>query len=443
MDIIKKPDDLILSILGDVDINLNKSYKLSNYICTCDYKDKKLVFSTLTKALYALVSEEEYDFTHPERLDSELKRQLAKERIFVPIDLDEYSLVNQTRKIFNLLNCNKTDFIDNYTILTTTDCNARCFYCYELGLKRTTMTSETALSVAEYIKNNCKNRKVYLRWFGGEPLCNYEVIDIITSELRKCKIPFVSKMTTNGYLFDERMIDKAVNQWNLDKVQITLDGTEKLYNRFKAFIYKNDESPFIKVTNNIDKILKANITVNIRLNMSQENADDLIKLVSWIPKRYSHADNLHIYPAIIFDKNDIKSLSDRILLLDKYSQLSEFICEKKLSRYRLDGRPFKSNSCMADAANAVVITPDGDLQRCEHITENETFGNIWKGLVNKEIYNSWLENQPEISECKSCAFYTSCRPLKKCKTFIKCTEDERIGKKIHCVDAMRWEYENR
>lgn len=34
--------------------------------------------------------------------------------------------------------------ITNYTILTTTGCNARCFYCYEKGTKPVTMTAETA-----------------------------------------------------------------------------------------------------------------------------------------------------------------------------------------------------------------------------------------------------------------------------------------------------------
>jgi sulfatase maturation enzyme AslB (radical SAM superfamily) len=41
-----------------------------------------------------------------------------------------------------------TDTINRYNILTTTGCNARCFYCFEEGVEIKTMSSRTAEQVA-------------------------------------------------------------------------------------------------------------------------------------------------------------------------------------------------------------------------------------------------------------------------------------------------------
>ena len=96
---------------------------------------------------------------------------------------------------------------------------------------------------------------------------------------------------------------------------------------------------------------------------------------------------------------------------------------------------------MANNPHAVVITPKGELQRCEHISPDETYGNVWNDKIDKNIYNSWFEKHDEIEECRNCEFYPNCNYLKKCKTLIKCTEDERTGKTNRFFEAMRWQYD--
>lgn len=64
-------------------------------------------------------------------------------------------------------------------ILTTTGCNARCEYCYEKGFKTETMTLETAKHLINHILTLPKMEKFYIHWFGGEPLLNTKVIDVV------------------------------------------------------------------------------------------------------------------------------------------------------------------------------------------------------------------------------------------------------------------------
>ena len=70
----------------------------------------------------------------------------------VPEKFDEEALIDVYRK--NQAKPITETYLDHpsgFTILTTTRCNARCFYCYEMASKhKTHMTIETAEKVAKY-----------------------------------------------------------------------------------------------------------------------------------------------------------------------------------------------------------------------------------------------------------------------------------------------------
>lgn len=438
---IREPHPYFDKILGKTSFRGDAAYRKSQFLSVYPYKGVNLVLSTLTHALYVFSNEELSALEDPSAASESVKAQLAAERLIVPDPTDEYALAEQLKTLYLTLNPLNRDFIDNYTILTTTECNARCYYCYEHGIEHVTMSKETALDVAKFISDHHAGRPVTVKWFGGEPLYNQPVIHIILEELRKKNIEFSTQFTSNGYLFDEDTVIKAVKEWNVKKVQITLDGTEEIYNRYKAYIYESDVSPFKRVTDNIGYLLKWGVTVNIRLNMDENNAPDLQKLVNWISKRYEGVTNLHIYVAIIFNKNKTRTLADRERLMQAYADLTSDICAKGLSRYRLNEIPFKLSACMADNPHAVVITPDGNLQRCEHIAPEEIYGNIWDERINEDVYTGWQDLLPPIEECKTCPYSPGCRVAKKCKTFLECTPDERIGKEIQAHDAMRYCYD--
>ena len=240
MNILIPQNTIIKNTLGLQKIDLESSYHFSHYTLIFKYDNKILVYNTMTKELISLDDEKmsllvkEKNFS----LDNELLIELAKKWFIVNDNTNEKTLYNQSVSIAKMFSQN--NYINNFTILPTTDCNARCFYCFELGCKRENMDLQTASKTIEYIKKASKGKNVYLQWFGGEPLYNIEIIDYICSELKRLNISFKSKMVTNGYLFDENVFSKAKELWNLTAIQITLDGTEKIYNKTKAYIYKND-----------------------------------------------------------------------------------------------------------------------------------------------------------------------------------------------------------
>ena len=209
-------------------------YRPMYYVVEQPVDEGLLLYHTMTKALLLLSPEEaEIYKTRPTDLP-----QLIEQWFLVPQSHDDRLLSRQIRDIARMLE-KESDAITSYTILTTTDCNARCFYCYEMGRPRVPMNKDTALKTADYIISHCKGEKIILQWLGGEPLYNKPVITLICKRLKDAGIEFTSTMASNGYLFDEDTVKEAKEEWLLTKVQITLDGTEKIYNRSKAYIYNN------------------------------------------------------------------------------------------------------------------------------------------------------------------------------------------------------------
>lgn len=405
----------ILGILGKAKPS-DTGYRLMKYCVPLQTADGILLFHTLTRELLLLTPEEyaaaststylkEHWFVVPHRL---VDKELAK-------------MVRWVRK--NRLKPSQE--ITNYTILTTTDCNARCFYCYERGCTKISMDRETADRVISYIKEHHGGHTVKFSWFGGEPLVNHPVIDHICDELRVEGICFESKMTTNAFLFDDAIIAKAIDLWNLKSVQITLDGTEAVYNRSKAFIYPNC-NPYQVVIANIARLLEAGISVMIRLNIGLNNGDDLMALADELAERFGNRKNLCVYTYLLFDTKDpdgnrhTEETWER--LYASQHRLDDRLLQHKLSTAHHRGLPrdLPLNHCMADSGNAVVIVPDGHIGLCEHYPESEFIGHIDSPDFDNAMLASWRALRDELPECSDCFYYPECVNLKKCTSSPKC-----------------------
>ena len=412
--------NIVLNILGKAK-RRNSGYRMMKYCISKETEDGILLFNVLTRELL-LLSEEEYE--------GKLESEYLKERWFiVPEEVNEKDYVEMVSWVLASKRSN-FEFITNYTILTTTDCNARCFYCFERGRSRIPMSAETACKVADFIKKHHGGKKVNISWFGGEPLMNYQVIDLISEKLCEENIPYSSVITTNGYLFDDKLIEKATKKWNTGSVQITLDGTEQVYNRIKAYV-NIEESAYQMVMNNINKLLDAGIFVAIRLNMDLHNAEDLFQLADELISRFADQSNLKVYPYLLIDEHrswdERHTQEESKVLYEKFSKLQDKFQANGMGRsnlYRVK-RKFAVNHCKVDDGKTVLITPDGHLGLCEHYTESEFFGHLDSEDWDYDMIESWRQKREELPECADCVAYPECKVPKKCQGRQKCSAYER------------------
>ena len=378
-------------------------YRYSTYSLAVPCEEGTLLYHTLTGELVFL----------PQGTPTEEEReQLIASRFLVPEGSDDRAYAEKVLKIAGMLRPpvrHKTSF----TILTTTDCNARCFYCYEIGIRRIPMTEETARAAAAYIRQASGGEPVFLRWFGGEPLYNRRVIDIICGDLREHGAEYESGMVSNGYYLDGETAAHAVRDWHLRKVQITIDGTEKLYNRTKAYI-DADENPYARVLNNIRQATEAGIRVTIRLNMDAGNAEDLCRLADDLAARFPEHTNLQVYVALI------QKFAGGIHRYDSWAKTEEsyFAIRERLKAHGLlreKGLPssLRQSRCMADDDASEIILPDGRTGRCEHFSEDMITGDIRDGHRDEEVTRRY-KAPLDVPECGSCVLFPICRKLQMC-----------------------------
>ena len=383
-------------------------YRLMRYVLKAECNDGTLLHNVITGQLVLLDSQEaELLNLLPSKRDWPMT-ELIENSFLVPEDYDEKAVVHKLRTLMKRLFAPKG--INNYLILTTTNCNARCPYCFENGVRLMNMTSSTAEKVIEYIVSHKSKQEIELHWFGGEPLVGVERIDQICEGLKNREVGFKSVMTSNGFLFSEERVKWASEKWNLKMVQITLDGTEAVYNRVKGYV-STEKSPYRIVMRNVDLLLEAGIHVILRLNLDEQNGDDLRRLVDQLDSRFPEKERLSVYVSKI---DAVRPDVEEKKLEGTLAALNDYIDERGMSKRDPVLLSLKTNSCMADSDEAVVIYPDGRLGKCETIRDDEVFGHIDSDTANgkTELYKEVFE----YSYCRDCPIYPSCILLRRCPT---------------------------
>lgn len=434
MQIISKASKDVLTILGTPKAE-QTDYRMIHYCLEHRVEDGFLLFNLLTLEL-VLLSEAEYQ--------NRTELPYLRSRWFaVPETMQEKEYADLV--LWVLRNrAKKPKAITGYTILTTTDCNARCFYCYELGRSRIPMSEETAKKAVRYIKDHHGDKPVKLLWFGGEPLYNYPAIDTICQGLQQEGIPFSSTMISNGYLFREELVRKAADLWNLKQVQITLDGTEAVYNRVKAFIHREESSPYRVVMDNIERLLDASVRVVIRLNMDLHNAEDLLDLTQELASRFGGRSGISVYAHHLFSGNQQMADSRTDEEWDVRDQAMQRLQDKLracgLSSRRGIPKQYSLNHCMADSGSSVTILPTADVGLCEHYSESEFVGHLDRAELDPAMVASWKQTMPEIPECAQCFYYPACVKLKKCPNGAVCFPILRKEQRRKTTAQMEEEY---
>ena len=160
----------ILKILGKPKPS-ETGFRWMTYVLSQKVDDGVLLFHVLTREMLLLTVGE---YETPDSLE-----ELREKWFRVPKDMNDMQYAEQVRFVCKIRQ-KKPENITKYTIFTTTDCNARCFYCYEMGRSRISMSADVAHKAARYMAQHCgEEKEVRLSWFGGEPLFNKEVIDFV------------------------------------------------------------------------------------------------------------------------------------------------------------------------------------------------------------------------------------------------------------------------
>lgn len=426
MKIIIQPNQNVINILNGYQLYVKtKKYRYNKYCIQQKIDDGILIFNTITGTLVFLseVEVNNLDFVNP----CIYTDFLIKNWFLVPENFDEDAVISTIReKQQRIINDTYLDHPKGFTILTTSTCNARCFYCYEKNMKnKTHMTMEVAQKVAQYIIDRTPQYgEICLDWFGGEPLINTKVINYISTKVQAAGIKYYSTMISNGYLFDDDLIKKAKETWHLRNVQITLDGTEEIYNKTKAYIYKDCDSPFKRVISNIHKLINANIGVSIRINIDKHNYDNLKELADYLYAEFGDDESVKAYAHPVFEEGFKRSEEEQKIIYNNLMNIEQYMEDIGIFGGRGLHIGVKYSHCMADNGDHICIFPKGDLGVCEHYLDKYHTGHIDNpDDKNWEILQSW--KQFTINGCINCVLKPICLKTEKCPDESFCTPYQR------------------
>ncbi len=398
-------------------------YKLSQYNIYKAKDDKAIVFNTLSGAMVLLDNLEYNDLLHINGSETEnaIIKKWLQLGLVIEESFDETELLNycRFRDAFT-----KSDAI--YRILTTTSCNARCFYCYEENYERKTMDIETAKAVSRFIVNNSRSlRSITLNWFGGEPLLNPKVITLITNDvtegLKGSKTKINASLITNASLFSDDLIEIAKKQWHITNVQITFDGLKEEHEKRKNYI--NFPQSYEKTLDVVGKLLSKEINVSIRLNYDKNNVEDILNLIPLIRKRYGASPRLHCYAYPLFNRenNPIDALikKDEVAYYD--GVITHSLMESGFYNPQHVLKSRRTTGCFAVLPNSFVIHANGDLYKCSMNMKDESksVGNVYRQVDLSKQFIEWCN--PILQEkCNDCIALPlcqgGCRAAQKTKT---------------------------
>lgn len=411
MKVLKRVNKTIKEILGRQFWYKNKNYIRMPYQFETRVDNEVVVENLLTREVIALTQDEYDNWDIVDRVEN---------WYYIPDDISPKSLWYSIWHSYKTRNESKLHGeITSYTIFTTMACNANCPYCYEKGRTKKHMSPDLVNDVVSFISKYRLGKDISLHWFGGEPLVNGEIINLVCSKLQNKGISYQSNMISNGFLFNKYTDTEIRDLWKLRKVQITLDGTEVEYNRIKNY---NDisESAFSVVIQNIHRLVNLNVRVIIRLNLSGENGEDLLKVADYLATEFQQTVGVYVHP-LFTDPDNPVSEESKDKIWDNY-----ILIDKKLKSNRLSNSIaldiVRTSHCMADNNHSICITTDGNLTPCEHYSDDEIVGNTWEGITNPELVEEWKEYKLHDEKCFSCWRYPKCKQLKKCPTIESCDD---------------------
>lgn len=360
--------------------------------------DKTIARNTLTTSTIRLTErlKSEIDRTINNRetdaIDSHLTgylSELVKIEMLVPLELDEDA---KYKELFYKARSDDNTF-GIYLVLTR-NCQLACPYCFERGIERNkSMSLEMVERIVNwcdsYLNNHSDCKKLRIVLYGGEPLLNKRVIKFILPKLyriaKQKSLLFEVGILTNGELLDEEIVS-FLSAYNLNRVQITLDGYGKTHDlrRFR----KDGMGTFDKISKNILGSLNQGFVkkIHLRVNFDRQNADSIPRLFDFLAENKLQG-NIEfsfgiVAPTICGDigkRTSDSYLNEFGLSFSKSADKYLWLCKEAKKRgFAIPQEYLVGPWCTARAVHSATIEPDGALLKCISTVGRDgfPFGNI-------------------------------------------------------------------
>lgn len=301
------------------------------------------------------------------------------------------------------------------TIIPTTNCNARCWYCFEKGMSRYDMSSNIIDETINFVISSFDDCDIKLNWSGGEPLMNIGAIKRITNALNDAGYKLHTSVTTNGSILPHGFLEYIKQSNEEISFGITIDEIFDAYNSIKRISIINNLDPFQNLLKNIHCILDYGIKVSIRINFRDFDRARIIS--SFLENEFKNHESslISIYFALVWNPSEDESEALK-------NALTYIKCIKDGYNVSIFSNPYISNVlirhfskkqevhyCSGMNLKNFVINVDGNVYKCHRLIGDNKYscGNVKDG-INKNS-NGFKLFVPRIeSQCQKCKMSHIC-----------------------------------
>lgn len=331
-----------------------------------------------------------------------------------------------------------------YSVLfeLTARCNMNCVHCY---LQNVHDTKELSYDkIIEIIDILYEKGIVFLTFTGGEILLRKDFVDIYLYAKKK---GFLVELFTNGYLFDDKIID-ALAEYPPLLVDISLYGaSENIYRKVTGL-----QNAFARVIQNCKKLKKAGIRVSLKspiIDLTYPEIKDMQML----------ADKLQIPFVYTFEICNTIDRQD----MPKMHQISlnkalEYEFANHYKQIQTEGRKSKSNydeiinelrtnekvySCNV-AVNSFVVDYNGKMCPCMKLRhrgiklEKNNYEKIWSDFKKYSAQIATMDYK-----CKGCEALYYCDVCPAEMDFLYNDPEYRPENACKCAYIRKAFYENK
>ena len=413
-------------------------YKLSYYTIisdSIDDKGQRLAYSTRSGNM-VLLNKISHDFITNsliENIPHVILMRLIENGILVPNEENELGTVIEENKAFG----KEAQGQLNEVIQPSAMCQLGCYYCGQQHVKK---------NIADNLIDKLVDRiygkfitggynKIYIGWFGAEPLMGMPQMRAIYDRLRErisdLRIPIGGKIVTNGMGLKESIFRELVEHFHVDTIEITLDGIAEYHDKHR--FTKAGGPSFDIIYNNIKKFVasdffdKSKTKVLIRCNVDESNILGVEPLIRKIVADQLHKKITKLYFIGIYSwggneahKNSLtKETFSRLVLQWEILKVKlGYPYESFFGRNVLHSR--KNNTCMATGGEGELYDAFGNVYNCTEVSysdfyENKEYrlGNIVRDTFNtfsNKPHNDWFDivKNSDKYPCHGCRLLPIC-----------------------------------
>lgn len=380
--------------------------KGENYFLYCSLTNS---FARLSKETYLDLRRKFMDDMPVE--DEEIRTQLKHMKA---IETDDAYELTRIRYMDDIRRFSRHSL--SLTINPTLACNFRCPYCFEKEHRPKYMTDEVEDRIMELVRNSVGSQRIFVTWFGGEPLLGFNIIKRLTEKLKGIGKPYEAGMITNGYFLTDEVI-KSLEPLCIRRLQITLDGRREIHDSRRHLA---DGCPtYDVIIKNIARCrdLDSELRIAVRVNIDKTNKDDFIEIYKELIS-LNHP-NIDIYPGIVQTDGEVRSFDIR------QSDSPCNVCDREevirflVGLYNEHGLRYidffpkaRMSMCTARNISSFVIGPEGEIYDCWNDVGDETkiVGKIGETASNMKLHLQYIAgvSQFEDEECLKCVLLPVC-----------------------------------